>query len=223
MTFALKAIPFYFSLKVPRNPPGEIGVMNPYEDEITRKLTAEFFNKFYNDDRPRSFIFGINPGRFGGGTTGIGFTDPVALRNFCGIENELGNKRELSSEFVYMVINEYGGAKKFYSDFFISAIYPLALIKDGKNYNYYDDRQVFEKLKNEIISLMKTQIGFGANKKKVISFGKKNADYLKIINDELKFFREIITLDHPRFIMQYRRKKMEEYIEKYLKTLRSVL
>ena len=223
MSFAVKALQFYLRLNVPKNLPEGIGVMNPYEDEITKKLTAEFFNKFYNDDMPRAFIFGINPGRFGGGTTGIGFTDPVALREFCGIENDLGNKRELSSEFVYMVINEYGGAEKFYSDFFMSAIYPLALIKDGKNYNYYDNRQVFENLKEDIKSLMKAQIGLGAKKEKAISFGKKNADYLKIINDELKFFEEIIYLDHPRFIMQYRRKKLNEYVEKYLKTLRSIL
>lgn len=223
MTFASKALRFYFGLEIPKNLPKEIGVMNPYEDETTRKLTAEFFNKFYNDDGPRSFVFGINPGRFGGGTTGIGFTDPVALREFCGIENELGSKRELSSEFVYKVINEYGGPGRFYSDFFISAVYPLALIKDGKNYNYYDDRQTFESLRQEIITLMRQQIDFGAKSKKVISFGKKNADYLKIINDELNFFEEIIYLDHPRFIMQYRRKKLDYYIEKYLRILSSVL
>ncbi len=36
----------------------------------------------------RYLILGINPGRFGGGITGIPFTDPIRLQNICGIEND---------------------------------------------------------------------------------------------------------------------------------------
>lgn len=123
---------------------------------------------------------------------------------------------------MYKLIDEFGGAKKFYSKFFISALYPLALIKDNKNYNYYDSKKVYNELKPQILKTFKQQIGFGANEKVVISFGKKNAEYLKEINEELKFFKKIIVFDHPRFIMQYRLKKLDTYLNDYTKILRKV-
>ena len=50
------------------------------------KTIEAFFYKFYSDSNPRRMIFGINPGRFGAGTTGINFTAPKQLQEFCGIE-----------------------------------------------------------------------------------------------------------------------------------------
>ena len=35
----------------------------------------------------------------------------------------------------------------------------------------------------------------------------------------MKFFKQIIPLPHPRFIMQYKLKKKEEYIDRYLREL----
>ncbi len=215
-TFSEKAIAYFLNLNSPKNLPEGISVLNPYADENVKKLVTVFFRKFFNDKQKRIIIFGINPGRFGGGTTGISFTDPVALQEFCGIENSLRKRRELSSEFVYQVIERYGGAEKFYSKFFLSAVYPLAIIKDGKNHNYYDSHELFEFLKPYLIASIKEQSAFGAITKVAISFGKKNADYLKRLNAELGIFEKIVYLDHPRFIMQYRRKALEDYIKKYL-------
>jgi len=97
--------------------------------------------------------------------TGISFTDPVALREECGIENNLGDRQELSSKFIYRMIKEYGGVKKFYSKIFITAMYPLAIIKDGKNYNYYDSLKLYESLKTQINSAIKEQIKFGTDRR----------------------------------------------------------
>ncbi len=220
-TFGKKAIDFYLGLKRPINFPAKIVIINPYEEAAVREVTKSFYNKFFNDENKRVFIFGINPGRFGSGLTGINFTDPVALGKYCEIQNDLGNKRELSSQFVYEIINAFG-VKNFYSKFFISAIYPLAILKDGKNYNFYDDKGIYKYLKPQIISYIKEQIEFGANDKLVISLGKKNFLYLKEINDEIKIFKRIEFLEHPRFIMQYRRKKLDDFIKKYMKLLNSV-
>ncbi|MCZ7602547.1 MAG: DUF4918 family protein [Melioribacteraceae bacterium] len=220
--FADKALKFFLNQELPSRLPNQVSVMNPYDSEVTFSLVNKFFNKFYSDNNKRIFIVGINPGRFGGGLTGIAFTDPVNLQEKCGINNKLDKKRELSSQFVYKLIDEFGGIKKFYSRYFITALYPLALIKDGKNYNYYDSQKVYKALKPQIIKTFKQQIEFGANDKFVISFGKKNADYLKEINEELKFFKEIILFDHPRFIMQYRLKKLDDYLNSYTKILRKV-
>ena len=156
-TFAQKSIKYFTNLKVPDNLPEHLSIMNPYSSNSVKKLIIEFYNKFYNDSNKRIYILGINPGRFGGGLTGISFTDPVALRESCGIENDLSNQKELSSEFIYMVIKKFGGTDKFFSDFYLSAVYPLAILNNGKNYNYYDDRQLWNHLKPEISKSINNQ------------------------------------------------------------------
>ncbi len=221
--FSEKALKFFSNLKVPNDLPNNVLVMNPYDDQVTFSLVEKFLNKFYKDSNKRTFIVGINPGRFGGGITGVAFTDPINLQEKCGIENQLDKKHELSSKFVYKLIDEYGGAEKFYSQFFISALYPLALIKDGKNYNYYDSIKVYKTLKPQIKKTLQQQIEFGASENSVISFGKKNAQFLKEINDEINFFKRIIVFDHPRFIMQYRLKKLDDYLKKYVSDLQNAV
>ena len=220
-TFSQKVINFFTNLKSPQDLPGNIKVLNPYKDEEVKKIVNDFYNHFFNDNNERVFILGINPGRFGGGVTGIPFTDPIVLEEYCGIKNSLNKKAELSSKFVYSFINEFGGVKKFYSQFFISAIYPLALLSDGKNYNYYDSKELYQHLKQYLISSLQNQINFGARKDIVICLGKKNFSYLNQLNKEINYFENITILEHPRFIMQYRFKKKDQYIQKYRDTLSS--
>jgi len=169
-----------------------------------------------------SFI-GINPGRFGGGITGIPFTDPMRLQNICGIENNFKKKYELSSVFIYEIIKKFGGAEKFYNKFFISAISPLGFTKHNKNLNYYDDKQLESSIKNFVIDSIKQQLKFGINTNVVFCLGEgKNLAYLTRLNNEMKFFEKIIALPHPRFIMQYKLKRKQEYIDRYLRELQSV-
>ena len=219
MTFGDKAINYFLNLRKPSGLPSGLEIKNPYRQKPTIPLVKEFYSKFFNDKNPRLFVLGINPGRFGGGLTGIAFTDPVALREQCGIDNDLGNQKELSSKFIYKMIEDFGSTKNFYSKIFISAIYPLALIKDGKNFNYYDTKELASVLKNEIIKSVKSQIEFGARRDKVVILGKKNAEYFSTLNKEYNFFDNVVVLEHPRYIMQYRLKKIDGYIAKYLNVL----
>jgi Domain of unknown function (DUF4918) len=99
---------------------------------------------------------------------------------------------------------------------FLTALYPFAIIKDGKNYNYYDEKPLAALLMPDIIRNIKKQMAFGARRGVAILLGKKNADYFLPINEEHKFFKKIITLEHPRYIMQYKLKQIDGYIEKYL-------
>ena len=70
------------------------------------------------------------------------------------------------------------------------------------------------------LRLLKKQVEWGLNTDKVWCMGSgKNFKFLKGINDEEKIFGEIVALDHPRFVVQYRSKRMGEYIDKYLKLL----
>jgi len=224
MTFAQKAISFFSSLDLKLPSSLQIGVLNPYKNEETLDCGSKFFTKYFNDQRKRIFIFGINPGRFGGGLTGISFTDPVALREKCGIENSFGNKKELSSEFIYKMIDAYGSVESFYKDFFISAICPLGFIKGTTNYNYYDDKKLQEAVTPFIKKTFQQQVEIGARDSALIVVGaNKNRKFIESLNNEIGFFKKIIPLDHPRFIMQYRRKKLNEYIDQYVKVLREAI
>ncbi len=215
-TFAEKAITFYKGLGLSISETLGIEVLNPYNSPETLEIVSQFFHKYYNDYRRRFFVLGINPGRFGSGLTGISFTDPVALRQFCGIENNLGNKRELSSEFIYKLIECYGGVQKFYSTFFMSAICPLGFMKGSKNYNYYDAPVLQEAVTPFIKKTFREQIHLGASNETLIVFGAgKNIRFIEKVNREIPYFKKVIALDHPRFIMQYRRKKLDQYLQQY--------
>lgn len=215
MAFAKKAFHFYTTLKAPKLPPG-ITAMNPYQNPEVREVVHQFLNKFYADNRRRIFVFGINPGRFGAGLTGVTFTDPVALRDFCGIPNDLGVRRELSSEFIYQFIARWGGVQKFYQDFFLTAVSPLGFLKEEINYNFYDHPALLKCLRPFLLQTISQQLEFGANRRVAIVLGAgKNNRAFEELNNEGKFFEQVYALEHPRFILQYRRKRVGEYVEKY--------
>ncbi|GAB3038659.1 uracil-DNA glycosylase family protein [Spirosoma pulveris] len=223
-TFADKAISYYNSLAAPTNLPPDIGVMNPYQQPNVKAIVAEFYTKFFTDNTPRVFVMGINPGRFGAGVTGISFTTPQNLRRYCGIENDLPDTPELSSRFIYQVVDAFGGAKAFYERFFLTSLFPLALTKAApgtgpKNYNFYDDRATTESLWPAITDTVRTQLEFGGNRRVAVCLGRKNETYLRRLNDQQGFFERIVTLDHPRYILQYKSKAMPAYLESYIATL----
>jgi hypothetical protein len=218
-TFAQKAIAFHQNLKL-ELPETGIEVLNPFLQEKVMEHVSEFFMKYFNDDRPRTFLFGINPGRFGAGITGISFTDPVNLQEKCGIANNFEKRHELSSQFIYEVIDAYGGVKPFYDQFFMTAISPLGFVKEGKNINYYDEKPLKEMCTPFIEKQMISQLKIGANRKLAICIGGgKNLKYFQKLNERLGLFDDVLPLDHPRFVMQYRRKSKDQYVKKYLDTL----
>lgn len=203
--------------------PKGISVLNPFKDPITAYLSQRFYQKYYNDKQTRTLILGINPGRLGSGLTGVPFTDPINLQTYCGIENKLPQKHELSSEFIYQVITAFGGLKAFYQKFYFSSISPLGFVKDGKNLNYYDVKGLPEKLMPFILASLREQLSWGINREVVFCLGEgKNFDFLQQLNAEHHFFQNIIPLSHPRFIMQYKRPRLQEYINDYLVKLNTV-
>ena len=211
---------FYKQLRITTALPKGIGVMNPYQEDYAFSLCQQFYHKFYHDQQLRTLLLGINPGRFGSGTTGISFTDPVKLENVCEIENSFPKKAELSADFIYHMIKAFGGPKKFYSNYFISAVSPLGFTKDGKNINYYDDKKLEKAVTPFIVESINKIISIGMRREKCYCIGEgKNFAFLKKLNVEHHWFKEIMPLAHPRFIMQYRRKQLNTYIENYLENL----
>lgn len=223
-TFADKAITYYQSLTAPTNLPSGVGVMNPYEQPAVRSIVDQFYSRFYTDTQPRVFVLGINPGRFGAGVTGISFTTPQNLRRYCGIDNDLRDTPELSSRFIYQVVEAFGGATAFYGRFFLTSLFPLALTKENPgggavNYNFYDDKQTTAALWPAITETVRTQISFGADRRIAVCLGRKNETYLQRLNEQQGFFDRIVTLDHPRYILQYKSKALSTYLDQYVSTL----
>ena len=216
-----KLIHFYQSLRPPKNLPKGIGILFPQKDPQVIELVKKFFTKYFKDDSPRRLLLGINPGRFGAGITGVNFTAPKQLKEVCGIDHHLDLRSELSAEFIYDMIHEYGGVKKFYQDWFIGSVCPLGFIKNGKNINYYDDKKLMEAVTPFIVDCINKQVAIGFNTDKCLCIGgEKNFKFLSGLNNEHKWFKEIVPLPHPRFILQYRRKQKEKYIHQYLSAMR---
>src|SRR5450432_1175034 len=125
MPLSDKILLFLKNLDLKVELPTGVEVMNPFKEKARFNLCNKFYKKYYNDNNPRNLILGINPGRFGGGMTGIPFTDPVRLGSECGIENNFQKKQELSSVFIYEMIHAFGGPELFYKSFYISSMSPL--------------------------------------------------------------------------------------------------
>jgi hypothetical protein len=155
---------FYKSLKLNMPLPKGVEVLSPFQHDDVFELCKTFYCTFYNDSNPRSLIMGINPGRLGGGTTGIPFTDPVKLEKFCSIPNALPKKTELSADFIYTMIEAFGGVKVFYSRFHFTSVCPLGFTMDGKNLNYYDLPKLEQAVRPFIISSIREQLKFPINK-----------------------------------------------------------
>ena len=219
-----KLIRFYTDLPAELDLPDDVGLMNPYRTEEVRRIVSEFFKRYYSDTEERIPLVGINPGRFGAGITGITFTDPLRLEKICGISNSFSKRQELSSVFIYDFISSFGGAEAFFSKFFLSAVFPLGFTRKGKNLNYYDDRYLLELLDEQIAESIRMQLEIIGNPDTIICLGEgKNYKYLVKLNQRLQLVKEIIPLPHPRWVMQYRYKRREEYISAYLTAVRRCL
>jgi len=219
-TVGSNLIDFYSSLKPPQNLPRGIEVLFPQKEKQVIEIVKKFFEKYFNDSNPRRMMLGINPGRFGAGITGVNFTAPKQLKDLCGIDHHLKTSSELSAEFIYEMIAEYGGVNKFYQDWFVGAVCPLGFIKNGKNINYYDDKNLADAVTPFVIDCINRQLDMDFDTEKCICIGgEKNFKFLSRLNTDHKWFNQIIPLPHPRFILQYRRKQKDKYIHEYLSAL----
>jgi len=230
MTFADKVITYYKELTYTGSPlPPGIRIMNPFqEDAQVMQIVEAFYRKYYSDNKTRHLILGINPGRFGGGLTGIPFTDPKRLQSECHIPYTGKVTHEPSSVFVYEVIHAYGGLGMFYNDIYINSVCPLGFTSvdakgKEKNYNYYDSPQLMNAVKEFAVDNIEKQIDMGVAADTCFCFGTgKNEKYLRKLNDEHQFFKNLVVLEHPRFIMQYKMRSKQFYIDKYVEAFRSV-
>ncbi len=243
MNFAGHILRFYRDLRAPENLPPGVDVLWPYSGSAVREALELFYRKFFSSGGERIFLLGINPGRFGAGVTGIAFTDPLRLSEDCGIPlvpgpaaSGQGNSgsgagpgrrraprkpaRELSSDFIYRMIAAWGGPQAFYSHFYLGAMSPVGFLRDGKNLNYYDVKGLPEQLDSWMAKCMDCQLRAGGRRDVAFSLGTgTNSRYLSEFNRRHGFFKRVEALPHPRWVMQYRRKHLDEFIQLYTATL----
>lgn len=231
MTFAQKIVKYIKQTTYTGKPlPQGIRVMDPFhESEQVMDIVKAFYKKYYSDNHPRHLILGINPGRHGSGATGIPFTDPKRLVSECHIPFEGKISHETSSVFIYDMINACGGPEAFYGRFFINSLSPLGFVTvDGlgkeKNYNYYDSKALQEAVSGFILDNIRQLIALGVETDVCFCLGTgKNEQYLRKLNAEHGFFKKIVALEHPRFIMQYKQATKQQYIDKYKAAFKGIL
>lgn len=219
--FSSAVLDFYENLKPPSNLPIGVDYLFPFSDRKVWEINKEFYQTFYNDSAQRTYLIGINPGRLGAGVTGIPFTDPIRLKTELGIENSFDQKAELSSKFIYDVIENLGGPNVFFKNFYFTSVSPIGFVKEGRNMNYYDDKELQNSLEDYILTQLETQLSsFPSNRNVAFCLGMgKNFKFLEKLNKKHGFFKEIIPLPHPRWVMQYRLKRKEEFVLEYQQKL----
>lgn len=214
--------------KVELKVPDGFKIINPYSGDNKQqieKITTSFYNMFYDDDRKRKMILGSSPARRGSAITGVPYEDAEHLQNETGIfiDNFYVNKS--SANFLYDVIESYGGCKKFYGDYYMNFVCPLGIVRNNPNghetnINYYENKKLMDSLYNFIIESIKEQLKFNIDTSVCFCIGSgENYKFLNEINEKYHFFEMIVPLEHPRFIMQYNSDKKEYYFNKYLTAL----
>jgi Domain of unknown function (DUF4918) len=219
-TWAEQIIHFYTHLQFPDKLPGSVQWLYPQQHPEVMQVVKAFYSKYFHDTHRRRLMLGINPGRFGAGVTGVNFTAPRQLKNICGMDHPFKDQSELSAEFIYDMIAAYGGPEQFYQHFFISSVCPLGFVDKGKNLNYYDDKDLYKAVEPFIIHSIEQQLEFPVDRSVCFCIGgEKNLNHLTVLNNRFCWFGKLVPLPHPRFIMQYRRKQKESYIDEYIQKL----
>lgn len=231
-TYASKIRSFNdFLMNVTLTLPDGFDFINPFNGEqsdLVWKLSESFYSKYYGDTHQRRIILGSSPARRGSAVIGVPFEDSNHLEQVTGIcmSNFYINKS--SSNFLFDVIEEYGGFKKFYKDYYMNFVCPLGItrtnVKGRKvNCNYYESKELQHVLEQFIIKSIQMQIDFGIDRTVCICIGSgENYAYLEKLNSQHKFFKHIISLEHPRYITQYNSDRKDEFLKKYLTALQIV-
>ena len=210
--------------------PDAYRICNPFKNankEKIKEISTLFYRKYYQDTHKRYLILGSSPARKGTAVTGIPFEDANHLYQKTGIRIDDFYINKSSSTFLYEVMEQYGGCKRFYRDFYMNFVCPIGIVNINDkgneiNANYYENKKLENALYDFIVESLKKQISFGIHTSVCFCIGSgENFKFLNRINEENHFFDKIIALEHPRFIMQYHSKNKNQYLNKYVNALKN--
>ena len=112
-SFADKVLKFNDELSNMKfNLPRNYYINNPFNSknkEKIQEITSIFYEKYYNDNNKRYLILGSSPARRGTAVTGIPYEDAQHLKNITGIHIDNFYINKSSSNFLYDIIEKYGG------------------------------------------------------------------------------------------------------------------
>ena len=222
-TFAYHAIRFNSRLAgltddlLPTLPMG-YRYMNPFATGEALAISSDFYRKYYKDTGPRRIIFGINPGRHGAGLTGVPFTDSKRLLDVLHLDSRGITSHEPSAVFIYEVVRAWGGVSSFFNHFYINSPLPLGLLRLNQrgnwvNANYYDYRHLLDAVQPLMAQSMQDYLAMPILRDVAWCLGQsQNFEYLQRINAVGQYFKRIIPLPHPRYVVQYKSKNMATYV-----------
>lgn len=216
-SFGARVMDFYNGITRFRWATPDVALLSPLADPERHDAMSAFCHKFYGDNNRRVFWLGINPSRVRRTSSGVPYTDGFALRNFCEIPNEFAQNRELTSDFFYKFIENFGGAREFYRRHYAGAAFAASILRKDKYCNYYD-RDLPAEVIASIPESLARQSDIGHAGVLVVIGSGENAKTLRGINAELKIFNHILVVEHPRYIMQYKSISLDEYIVKFCET-----
>ncbi|WP_283679518.1 uracil-DNA glycosylase family protein [Lentilactobacillus sp. Marseille-Q4993] len=229
MTFADEVLSFQeklsnFKIGLPKG----YTLINPYSGVnkiLVKQVSSIFYKKYYDDNRKRRLIIGSSPARRGTAITEIPFEDAEDIAKETGLSPAGFHISKASSSFLKSIMTEYGGKPKFYQNFYLSFVFPLGISRTNSNNhevncNFYESSQLRELLTPYIKTFLEAQLNLGIDTSVCYCIGSgDNYKFLSKINDSCGFFKEIIPLEHPRFITQYNSKNVEMYKQKYISAL----
>lgn len=205
--------------------PENYRLINPFtgsQKEKVHEVVYAFYQKYYHDSKPRKMILGGSPARRGTAITGVPYEDAAHLYAETGVALHDFHINKASSNFLYDVIELYGGCEKFYADFYMNFVCPLGIVRttpkgNEVNCNYYENKKLLKNLNEFIITKLETQLSWNIDRTVCFCIGsRENYQYLLQLNETNHYFEKIIPLEHPRYIMQYNSKKKNFYLDKYL-------
>ena len=141
-------------------------ISNPFSGKNRvqiKEITNAFYKKYYNDHNKRYLILGSSPARKGTATTGIPYEDASHLYKETGIMIDNFYINKSSSDFLYDVMEQYGGCEKFYKNFFMSFVCSLGIVNVNSkgnevNSNYYENKKLENALYNFIVDSLKNRL-----------------------------------------------------------------
>ena len=98
----------------------------------------------------------------------------------------------------------------------------LGFVREGKNLNYYDLPELQNSWEGFMADCLRKQMAFESVSNVGFVLGQgKNFKFLQDLNSRHHFFEELEILPHPRWVMQYRLKRIDEFLNEYKVKLES--
>lgn len=190
------------------------------DDFLNNKDNIEkYYDKYVDFDSDKIVLCGLNPGRFGAGLTGVPFIDFKSLSKM--LSNIKKDDGESSAQFFFELVKKFG-IEKFYKICYVTNISKFGYSKksSAKNVNYPKlpnsaQDWLFKRFIEEM-NLIKPKV--------IIPLSDDVAKTLKVLTQAQQLDYKIAPkLNHPAWVMTYKKKDKNLWLQKYYETIMSLI